>query len=166
MQSLIDFARRSPLQTQSVDINELLDVAWRRVEDDLPVRPVEIVRGFDPHLPLVQADRMQLEQALYQLMRNACDAIRFGGTLRLITRSVGSEVQVIVFDTGRGLSPEHLRHIFDPFYFVSEQGQRAGMGLSIAYGVIERHGGTIEVESQEGKGTTFTVHLPLESNLE
>ncbi|UCC88123.1 MAG: two-component sensor histidine kinase, partial [Anaerolineales bacterium] len=78
----------------------------------------------------------------------------------------GSEVQVIVSDTGRGLSPEQMRHIFDPFYFVSEQGQRTGMGLSIAYSVIERHGGTIEVESQEGAGTTFTVHLPLESNLE
>ncbi len=166
MQGLIDFASQSPLQTQPVDINELLEVAWRRVEDNLPVHPIQVVRGFDPHLSRVRADRMQLEQALYQLMRNACHAMRFGGTLRLITRSVGSEVQVIVSDTGRGLSPEQMRHIFDPFYFVSEQGQRTGMGLSIAYSVIERHGGTIEVESQEGAGTTFTVHLPMESNLE
>jgi signal transduction histidine kinase len=69
-----------------------------------------------------------------------------------------------VADTGRGLSPERLRHIFDPFYSVSEEDQEAGMGLSIAYGVVERHGGTIEVESQEGKGTTFTVHVPLEAD--
>jgi signal transduction histidine kinase len=165
MQSLLDFAGRTPPQTQPVDVNEVLEAAWHRVENDLPIRSIELVRGFDPHLPLVQADRMQLEQSFYQLIRNACEAMSFNGTLRLITRSVGSEVQVIVVDTGPGLSPEHLRHIFDPFYFISEQGQRAGMGLSIAYGVIERHAGKIEVESQEGKGTTFTVHLPLEPNL-
>jgi signal transduction histidine kinase/DNA-binding response OmpR family regulator len=161
MQSLFDFARRMPPRTQPIDANELLEAAWHRIENDLPPYPIEIVRGFDPHLPLVPADHMQMEQALYQLVRNACEAMRFGGTLRLITRSVGSEVQIIVADTGQGLTPEQLRHIFDPFYFTSERGDTAGMGLSIAYGVIERHGGTIEVESQEGKGTTFTIRLPL-----
>lgn len=165
MQSLLDFAKRTPPKTQAVDVNELLEKAWHRAENDLPPRPIELVRGFDPHLPLVRADRMHLEQALYQLIRNACEAMRFGGALRLITRSVGSEVQVIVADTGQGLSSEYLRHIFDPFYFTNEEGEKAGMGMSIAYGVIERHGGTIEVESQEGKGTMFTVHLPLDSNL-
>jgi signal transduction histidine kinase/DNA-binding response OmpR family regulator len=164
MQGLVDFAERTPPQTQSADINEIMDAAWCRIEEELPVSSIEIVRGFDPHLPLVQADRMQMEQVVYQLMRNACQELRFGGTLRLTTRSVGSEVQVIVADTGRGLSPERLRHIFDPFYSVSEEDQEAGMGLSIAYGVVERHGGTIEVESQEGKGTTFTVHVPLEAD--
>ncbi len=161
MQSLFDFARRMPPRTQPVDVNELLETAWHRTENDLPPYPIEIVRGFDPHLPLVQADYVQMEQALYQLIRNACEAMRFGGTLRLITRPVGPEVQIIVADTGQGLSPEQLRHIFDPFYFTSQRGDQAGMGLSIAYGVIERHGGRIEVESQEGKGTTFTVRLPL-----
>lgn len=164
MQSLLDFARPTPLQTQPVDVNESLEATWRRIEDDLPVRSIEVVRGFDPHLPLVQADRMQLEQALYQLLRNACQAMRLGGTLRLITRPVGSEVQVIVADTGQGLSPDQLRHIFDPFYFIDEEGPSKGMGLSIAHGVIERHGGMIEVESQPGKGTTFSLHLPVESN--
>jgi two-component system NtrC family sensor kinase len=163
MQSLFDFARRMPPRTHPVDVNELLETAWRRTENDLPPYPIEMVRGFDPHLPLLQADPMQMEQALYQLIRNACEAMRFGGTLRLITRSVGSEIQIIVADTGRGLSPEQLRHIFDPFYFTSERGDTAGMGLSTAYGVIERHGGTIEVESQEGKGTTFTIRLALAS---
>jgi signal transduction histidine kinase len=166
MKSLLDFAKRTPPETHPVDMNELTELAWRTVDDDLPVHSIETVRGFDPHLPLVQADRKQMEQALVQLIRNACDAMHLGGTLRLTTRSVGSEVQVIVADAGPGLSPEQLRHIFDPFYFISEQGQKAGMGLSIAYGVIERHEGTIEVESQEGTGTTFTIHLPVESNLQ
>lgn len=164
MQSLLNFARRMPPKTQPVDVNELLEIAWRRAENDLSPRPIELVQGFDPYLPLVRADRMQLEQALYQLIRNACEAMPFGGMLRLITRSVGSEVQIILTDTGQGLSPEQLRHIFDPFYFIGERGEKAGMGLSIAYGVIDRHGGTIEVESQEGKGTTFTIHLPQTSD--
>jgi signal transduction histidine kinase len=159
VKSLMDFARPAPPQTQPVDLNQVLEAAWHRVEDELAVLGVEVTRGFDPHLPLVQADRLQLEQAVYQLIRNACEAMRFGGTLRLITRSVGSQIQVIIADTGQGLSAEQLRHIFDPFYFLNGQGQ--GMGLSIAYGVIERHGGTIGVESQEAKGTTFTVRLTL-----
>jgi len=164
MRSLVDFAGRTPPKTQPVDMNELIEVAWRRVEEEIPVRSIELVRGFNPHLPLVHVDRPQMEQALYQLVRNACEAMRLGGTLRLITRSFGSELQAIVSDTGQGLSPEQMRHIFDPFYFASEQGQRAGMGLSIAYGVVVRHGGTIEVESQPGKGTMFTVRLPTSSN--
>jgi two-component system NtrC family sensor kinase len=166
IQSLLDFAKRPPPEPGPIDVNELLEVAWRKVDDDLPVHSIEIVRGFDPHLPLVQADRKQMEQALVQLIRNACEAMDLDGTLRLISRSVASEVQIIVADTGRGLSPEQLRHIFDPFYSTNEQGQQAGLGLSIAYGVIESNGGTIEVESQEGRGTTFTIHLPLETDLE
>ncbi len=164
MRSLLAFADRTAPQPQPVDVNELLEIAWRRTENELALQSVEIVRGFDPYLPLVRGDRTQLEQALYQLIRNACESMPFGGTLRLITRSVGQEVQIIVTDTGPGLSSEQLRHVFDPFYSTGEQGQRTGMGLSIAYGVVERHGGTIEVESQPGEGTMFTVHLPLESD--
>jgi len=164
-QSLLDFAERTPPETHPVDMNQLLEAAWRSVDDDLPVHSIEVERGFDPHLPLIQADRKQMDQALVHLIRNACEAMGFSGTLRLLTRPVGSEIQVIVADTGPGLSQEQLRHIFDPFYFVGEQGQKAGLGLSIAHGVIERHGGAIDVESQEGTGTTFTVHLPLESSI-
>lgn len=164
MRSLVDFAGRTPGQTQPTDLNELIETAWRKVEEELPVRHIELVRGFDPRLPLVRADRTQMEQAFYQLIRNACEGMRSGGSLRLITRSVGTEVQAIVSDASQGLTPEQLRHAFDPFYFSSEQGQPTGMGLSIAYGVVVRHGGTIEVESQLGKGTTFTVRLPQGTN--
>jgi len=164
IQSLLDFARRAPPKAERVDINQLLEVAWQRIEDELPVRSIKVVRGLDPRLPLVQGDRLQLEQALYHLMRSACETMRLGGILRLTTRSVGAEVQILVSDTGQGLSQEQLRHLFDPFHFSSDQGQRAGMGLSIAHGVIERHGGKIEVESERERGTTFTIHLPVESN--
>jgi signal transduction histidine kinase/DNA-binding response OmpR family regulator len=165
MHSLNDFSSPTPLQTQPVDLNDLLAAAWRRVENDVPVRSIEVVRGFDPHLPLISADRGQLEQALYQLLRNACEAMRYGGTLRMITRLVRSDVQMIISDTGSGLTVEQLRHVFDPFYYIDDQGQGGGMGLSIAYGVIDRHGGAIEVESQPDAGTTFSIRLPSKSDV-
>jgi signal transduction histidine kinase len=162
MHSLTSFAERTPPKTQPVDVNELVEAAWRKMENELQSHPVELVRGFDPELPLVQADGVQLEQAFYQLIRRAGEAMRFGGTLRLVTRSVGREVQVIVADNGPGLSPQQLHHVFDPLEAVGEHGQKTGLELSVAHGVVERHGGTLEVESQPERGTTFTVHLPLQ----
>jgi signal transduction histidine kinase len=83
-----------------------------------------------------------------------------GGTLRITTRSVGTDIQIIFNDSGRGLSNEDIRHIFDPFYKTGEN--TYGLDLSITYAVIRRHRGTIEVESLSGQGTTFTIHLPRE----
>jgi two-component system NtrC family sensor kinase len=162
MQNLTSFAERTPPKTQLIDVNDLVEAAWRRLENELSSHPIELVRGFDPQLPLVQADRIQLEQAFYHLIRRAGDAMRFGGTLRLVTRSVGHEVQVIVSDSGPGLSPQQLGHIFDSVEGAGEPGQKAGLELSVAHGVVERHGGTLEVESQLERGTTFTVRLPLQ----
>jgi signal transduction histidine kinase/DNA-binding response OmpR family regulator len=161
MHSLTSFAERTPPKTQPIDVNELVEAAWRRLENELSSHPIELVRGFDPQLPLVQADRVQLEQAFFQLIRRAGEAMRYGGTLRLVTRSVGREVQVIVSDNGPGLSPQQLRHVFDPLGAAGEHGQKPGLELSVAHGVVERHGGTLEVESQPERGTTFTVRLPL-----
>jgi two-component system cell cycle sensor histidine kinase/response regulator CckA len=81
-----------------------------------------------------------------------------GGTLRVTTRTVGSELQIIISDTGPGMSPQDLRHVFEPFYQAGEQ--TFGMELSITYAIVKRHQGNIEVESAAGQGTTFTIHLP------
>jgi signal transduction histidine kinase len=100
-----------------------------------------------------------MEQAIFYLIRNACESMPQGGTLRVTSRAVGSEVQIIVSDTGQGISQDDMRHIFDPFY--ETDGRAYGLGLSITFGVIVRHNGNIEVESEPGQGTTFTIHLPL-----
>lgn len=161
--SLLDFSNSKQFKLQAVYLNDVIEAAWKKYFDEYGnTEPgVNFVRGLDPHLPLILADAGQLEQAFFYLIRNAQKSMPHGGTLRIITRAVGANVQVIMHDTGEGLSPEHLRHIFDPFY---DEGKHSyGLDLSITQAVIERHNGTIEVESEPGQGTTFTIHLPKES---
>lgn len=157
--SLLDFSGQQPYQLQEVYLNDILESAWARyVEENSVSNNVEVVKGFDPQLPLVMGDNQQLEQALFYLIRNAYEAMPQGGALRLTSRAVGSRVQLIISDTGTGLTQKDMRHIFDPFYETSQQ--TYGLDLSITQAVIERHSGTIEVESEPGQGTTFTIHLP------
>jgi len=116
------------------------------------------VRGFDPNLPLASVDSKQVELALFYLIRNAYQSMSVSGTLRITTRAVGNDIQDIVGDTGQGLAREELRHIFDPIY--QPQDSTYGLDLSITRAIIERDNGSIEVESEPGQGTTFTIHLP------
>lgn len=157
--SLLDFSDAQHYQREEVDLNQIIEAAWTRYANEQPeaARQVEFVRGFDPQLPLISADSRQLKQALYYLIRHAYLDMPQGGTLRITNRAVGSQVQIIISDTGIGIPKEALRHIFDPFY---DNGRRTfGLDLSITQAIISRHGGTIEIESQPGQGTTFTVHL-------
>jgi two-component system NtrC family sensor kinase len=157
--SLLDFAGQKEYQLQETNINDVIEAAWSKYNSEIQINEkIEFVRGFDPQLPLISVDSKQLEQALFYLIRNACQAMPSEGTLRITNRTVGSEVQIIVSDTGEGMSQQDIRHIFDPFYKTSRQ--TYGLELSITYAIIKRHQGTIEVESAPGQGTTFTIHLP------
>ena len=158
VQSLLDFAGQRVYQLQETNINDIIEAAWSKCNENRINEKIEFVRGFDPQLPLIPVDSKQLEQALFYLIRNACRAIPSEGTLRITSRVVGSEVQIIVSDTGEGMSQEDIRHIFDPFYKTSRQTH--GLELSITYAIIKKHQGTIEVESTPGQGTSFTIHLP------
>ncbi|MCB0190980.1 MAG: response regulator [Anaerolineae bacterium] len=158
--SLLDFSNTQSYQSDEVDLNEILEAAWSRYANEHAETGhlVDFVRGFDPQLPLIFADGKQLKQALFYLIRYAYLNMSQGGTLRITNRVVGPHVQIIISDTGEGLSKDDLRHIFDPFY--SNGYHTFGLDLSIAQAVINRHNGTIEVESERGQGTTFTIHLP------
>jgi two-component system NtrC family sensor kinase len=157
--SLLDFSGRKQYELETASLNEIIESALARyTKESSPSESVEVVKGFDPQLPQVIADAQQLEQAFYYLIRNAYSAMPTTGTLRIITRAVGSRVQVIVSDTGPGLSPADVRHIFDPFYTTSHN--KNGLDLSITQAVMQRHNGAIEVESQPDRGTTFTIQLP------
>jgi signal transduction histidine kinase/DNA-binding response OmpR family regulator len=159
VRSLLDFAGQKEYQLQETNINDVIEAAWSKYSNENQAnKKIEFVRGFDPQLPLISVDSKQLEQALFYLIRNACQAMPAEGTLRITNRAVGSEVQIIVSDTGEGMSQQDIRHIFDPFYKTSRQ--TYGLELSITYAIIKRHQGTIEVESAPGQGTTFTIHLP------
>ncbi len=159
IQSLLDFSIQKEYHPQTTDLNQLIEAAWRKYNDETGGNDqIELVRGFDPNLPLVSVDSKQIEQALFYLIRYGYQAMPQGGSLRIITRPVGRSVQVIVKDSGPGLPAENIRHIFEPFH--EETQPETGLDLSITQAVIERHHGAIEVESQPGQGTTFTIHLP------
>lgn len=157
--SLLDFSGQQEYKTQSVYLNDTIEAAHARyINEHGDNNSIEVTKGLEPKLPLVEVDTQQVEQALFYLIRNAYTDMPTGGTLQITSRAVGSEVQVIISDTGRGLTQENLRHIFDPFYSTGDQAY--GLDLSIAQAVIERHRGTIEVESDPNEGKTFTIHLP------
>jgi len=161
VQGLLDFSGERVFQPLEIDLNQVIERAWSKFTDAHNIEGlIDFVPGFDPSLPYVSVDPAQMEQAISFLMRYAYRSMGAGGTLRITTRSVGTDIQIIFNDSGRGLSNEDIRHIFDPFYKTGEN--TYGLDLSITYAVIRRHRGTIEVESLSGQGTTFTIHLPRE----
>jgi signal transduction histidine kinase/DNA-binding response OmpR family regulator len=159
--NLLNFSTQQKYDPQKVNLNEVVEAAWSKYVEENETNSVEFVRGFDPQLPLIKADKAQLEQALFYLIRNAYTSMPGGGTIRVTTRMVGSNTQLIISDTGQGLAQKDLRHIFDPFFETDQQAY--GLDLSITQAIIERHQGAIEVESQLGQGTTFTIQLPCEA---
>ena len=114
-------------------------------------------------LPPIAGDRSQLSQVILNLVVNAVQAMQERGTLTITTRfdPANDAVEMAFADTGRGIAPEDLGRVFDPFFTTKTDGQGTGLGLSIAYGIVTRHHGTITVESEVGRGTTFRIRLPV-----
>jgi len=164
VQNLLDFAHYSEPTPHLTNINELLDASCELVEHQISLQNVKLFKDYDPALPSIMADLHQLQQVFINIMLNAYQAMPDGGTLRLTTRTVGSELQVILADTGTGILPGNVQRIFDPFFTTKEVGEGTGLGLSVSYGIIKAHGGDIEVKSQMGKGTTFVIKLPLDKS--
>ena len=112
-------------------------------------------------IPKIESDKGQLQQVILNIINNAIDAVEEGG---LIEVSSGSKdintVRVSIKDNGSGIPKDHLKHIFEPFYSTKEKGKGTGLGLSISYGIMQKLGGSIQVESEVGKGTTFTLEIP------
>jgi len=153
---LLDFARARPPARQDVNTSSVLHAALRRVE----VPPsVDIVMQLEREPPDISADPHQLNQVLENLIRNAIQAMPDGGRLTISVSSLLSEVIVSVSDTGAGIPEENLQKIFEPLFTTRAAG--IGLGLVIVRTLVEGHGGTIEVESEVGAGTTFTVRLPI-----
>ena len=121
---------------------------------------IEVVREESPALPLVVADFNQLVQVFINLVVNAVQAMNEGGKLTIHTATENGWVRMSVSDTGCGIPPENMDKLFTPFFTTKEDVKGVGLGLAVSYGIIERHGGRIEVQSEVGKGSTFTIFLP------
>jgi len=136
-------------------VNEVFFMLERKLVD------VNLVLNGDPDHPTIMADEGQMKQVFMNLIKNAGEAMPDGGTLTVRTRREGSMLRIEVTDTGCGISPENQARLFHEFFTTKEQGY--GLGLHIVDTIVKRHGGTIEVESQVGEGTTFTLRLPIEA---
>jgi len=151
------------MNLENTDINIVVDRTVRLVQHQLDMDGIELHLYADDDLPRVHCDPAQIEQVLLALIMNAIDAMPHGGTLWLRTEMNPAQdaAEIEVRDDGTGISPEVLPHIFEPFETTKEQGHGVGLGLAVSRSIIDRHLGRIEVKSELGKGTTFTVILPL-----
>jgi two-component system NtrC family sensor kinase len=160
VKGLLEFSRQSRLGADLVDLNKILDETLALISRQAGFFNVTIVKQYDPALPPVMANRGEMQQVFMIILVNAAQAIEGHGTVTIVTRRAADSVEVLISDTGRGIPPENIGRIFDPFFSTKPSGQGTGLGLSITYGIITSHRGSINVESQVGKGTTFTVRLP------
>ncbi len=158
---LLSFARRAPWETGPVDLNRLLEEALLLVEQQFVREGIRVERALEPGLPLIRGSANHLEQVMINFLNNAREAMAGGGRLAVAARRSQRDgwVEVRIADSGPGIPAEHLSHIFDPFFTTKAGG--TGLGLAVSYGIVQEHGGTIEVESAPGQGTTFTVTLPV-----
>ncbi len=167
VRSLLDFARQSRVSKAPTDLVHL----FREIEAIMGPRAqsagVELSFEIAPDLPVVMIDAEQIKQVLVNLMRNGIEAITHDGgrvTVSAARAQSGHEVEIRVDDNGDGIPEEHLSRLFTPFFTTKEMGKGTGLGLAIAYGIIKMHSGDISVESNPGKGTTFTILLPFGSD--
>ncbi len=158
---LLGFARRMDAQIEAVDLNEVIQEVYGFMEKEAFHRSIEVRLELTEDLPDVLADHGQLQQAFLNVLNNAFSAVEDGGEITVTTREHDKDfVLASIRDNGSGMSEETRQRIFDPFFSTHRQGEGTGLGLSITYGIIQKMGGRIEVESEEGQGTTFIFYLP------
>ncbi len=157
---LLGFARQAQAEATRLDLRQALDTAISLLEYQLTREAIEVVRDYAPEPAWVLANADQLQQVVMNLVQNARQAMPGGGRLTLRTWTEAGSHFFAVADTGLGIAEEVRQRIFDPFFTTKPVGQGTGLGLSVSYGIIRRHGGDIQVASQRGHGATFTVSLP------
>lgn len=159
VQDLRDFSRPGDAEWQTVNVHEGLESTLNVVWNEIKYK-AEVVRDYG-ELPDIECLPPQLNQVFLNLLVNAAQAIRERGVITLRSRREGDFVTISVQDTGCGMTPEVREKIFDPFYTTKPVGKGTGLGLSVTYGIVEKHHGRINVDSEPGKGSAFTVYLPI-----
>jgi two-component system, NtrC family, sensor kinase len=163
---LLSLAREMEPVIQCVDVNGLIESMTDLVEREVQARNIRLDRRLQPDLPAVYSDPPLLRQVILNLLVNATHAIEKDGLITITTSSTDNGVDIVVKDTGCGIPREQLQRIFTPFFTTKPQGQGSGLGLAICRGILERLGGSISVNSDVGKSTAFTIHLPINRPLE
>jgi len=163
VKGLLDFARQTEPETKPYHINEIIDDVVSLVKKHPLFLNIDINKKLEPSLPMINIDASQIQQVFMNIILNAAEAMDGKGELMIATGLSDDTRFVTAYfhDTGCGISKENLERIFDPFFTTKEIGHGTGLGLSISYGIIRKHNGEIDVASELGKGTTFTVRFPV-----
>jgi len=162
VRGILDFARENEPEKTLADIAAVLDDTLGILSRNVHFQNIEIVRKYDPGRPRIPVDVHQFMQVVSNLALNAADAMPEGGRLTLTTEMDRDRNRIVlrIADTGTGITPEHMSRLFEPFFTTKDKGKGTGLGLPVVYGIIRRHNGTIDVKSEVGKGTEFTITLP------
>jgi two-component system NtrC family sensor kinase len=171
VKGLLDFSRQIKLDKEPTEVNRLVSSAISLMDNQALVKGVTIKFNPGENLPMLTLDRNQFQSVLLNMIINALDATEPGGTINIYTATGLSAsdtghkgVEITIADTGCGIPADNLDKLFDPFFSTKEVGQGTGLGLSVSYGIVQRHGGTIRVQSELGKGSTFFIWIPIEEN--
>jgi two-component system NtrC family sensor kinase len=165
IRGLLDFSRQRKPNKSLSNINTVMEQCLSFVENQALFLNIRINKNFQEDLPMIVIDPSQMERVIMNMIINAAEAMDGSGELNLTTRSgqYSEHIELEFKDTGQGISVENLEKIFDPFFSTKDVGHGTGLGLAISYGVVKAHKGTISVESEVGKGTTFIVRLPVKA---
>ncbi len=166
LRKMLSFSKPDQEERHPVDINPVIDEILLLHEKQLKENDINIAATYAKELGLINASKNQLRQVFLNMVANARDAMPNGGTLSVTTSGDNDNVLVEITDTGTGIREEHLDKIFDSFFTTKGEVKGVGLGLSVCYGFIEDHGGDIEVKSQVGEGTTFTISLPVHTEVD
>ncbi|MCK4659197.1 MAG: cache domain-containing protein [Phycisphaerae bacterium] len=160
---LLEFSRQREAQMTSASINEVVSRTLALLEKQALFYDINLTRKFDPDMPMTVVDESQMQQVFMNIILNAVDAMSERGDLTIETghKTAKKQVWVRISDTGCGIPPEIREAIFDPFFTTKDPGKGTGLGLAVACRIVQDHGGRTEVESELGKGTTFTISLPV-----
>jgi len=163
VKGLLDFAHQTEPKIEEADINETLERVLDVVKDQALFHNIRITKNICSYLPKVSVDVGQIQQVFTNIVLNAAEAMGGNGELTITTRTASDNehIEIEFTDTGCGIPPQNLDKIFDPFFTTKEVGRGTGLGLAVSYGIVAKHQGTIEVKSEQNRGTTFTIRLPL-----
>ena len=162
VKNLLQFSRQSDVVLEPNDVESIIRESVRLIEHLITLRGIDLKLDIQDNIPRIRCDSQKIKQVLLALLLNACDAIVEEGAITIICKyeEDSDSVMMLIGDNGVGMGDETLRHIFEPFFTTKEEGDGVGLGLSVAMSIIERHGGSICVESAPNKGATFTILLP------
>jgi two-component system NtrC family sensor kinase len=159
--NLLNFSRTASAEFTEVDLNAVVRDTLALVRHPLASSRVQVEQLLDRELPPILGNANRLQQVFLNLFLNARDAMSSGGRLEIVTARSNSHVEIHVSDNGPGIRPEHLNRVFDPFFTTKASGRGTGLGLAVSYGIVREHSGKIEIQSSNGRGTTFLLQFPV-----